>query len=247
MLAARLIRKPLALAGRLAAGVLLFAPFAHAQTPPSHVPRPTLRPDAEGYCQNTEFIGWSRDGAEAAYAESYCRQPPPDAAYDTLYRVTRDGRIKSWLIGAEAGADMKADTRARLLYGDVLRKAGAAAPQGHLTARAAIDGDQLVVSFVAGKKAKGVTAPEPVSRPIQLPYPGWELAKAPTVAAIHWSPDGGALAVTVKAVRKEPGGGRLPVAGVHFIEIAPLARPTNANAPMPVTAPAKKPVPPRAP
>lgn len=188
-------------------------------------PAPTLTPDAEGYCQHAEFLGWSSDGVRAALAESYCRQPPPDAAFDTLFLVSREGRVLHWFIGPEAGASLPADTRARLVFGETFRRSGAKSPSGDLTARATVTGVSLAVSFLA----KDTPAPAPMTREVKLPYPEWPLVGVPLVGEIFWSPDGGALAVTVKALRREPGGGTLAVAAVALFQLKPLPKASTAG------------------
>jgi hypothetical protein len=222
-----------ALAAWLLAAPVAAAPAAPvpAAPPAAAAAKPSLTPDKEGFCQQTEFIGWASDGSEAAYAESFCRQPPPDAAFDTLYRVGRDGKLHFWLIGDQSGATLATDTRARLLFGTSVRKAGPKAPAGPLSATAKIEGDYLLVTFTSSDK--DVKAPAPVSRELALPYAKWPYVKAPSVGELFWSPDGGALAVTLKAVRKEPAGGKLPVAAVAFVELRPLPAPAPVAAPKP--------------
>ncbi len=210
----------------------LAAPTPAGLPTPVAVPHPaipSLKPDREGYCQKTDFVGWSKDGSEAAIGESYCKDPPPDAAWDTLFRLTRDGRIKSWLIGPQAGARLKPETRGRLLFGQVYRMPGARAPRGPFSADAKVDGAYLIVAFRS--KNPKVPAPPPVNRALKLPYAKWPTVKPAHVGRLYWSPDGGALAVTVDAVKREPRGGRLEVAEVVLFEIAPLGR-AHARAPL---------------
>lgn len=204
------------LAPGVAAALLgLVAPPAGA-APPRTIdrpkPHPALPADAAGYCQRTEFLGWSEDGTQAAYSESYCRSPPPDAAFDALNLVARDGTILRRIVGKEAGATLPPETRARLLLERFHRREGAKAPDGRV-AKAAIAGTTLRLE-VPGTAA--------FSAPLVLPYAAWALAAPPTVAGIYWAPDSRAVAVEVRAVRREPGGGSLTVGAVYFAEAPPV-------------------------
>lgn len=201
----------------LAAGVWIAPEDALANDPAQDEPAPTLPADKDGYCQRTEFIGWSADGSRAAYSVSYCRQPPVDAAYDTLFVTARNGAVKQWFTGAQAGATMAVETRARLLFGEFFRKAGAKAPKGALSAQVRLEGEYLLVSFASADE--NVKAPRPLSQALQLPYPEWPDLQPPKPGAVYWSPDGQALAITLEGVKKTPAGGRLPVRSIYFAEL----------------------------
>jgi hypothetical protein len=210
----------------LGASVLVLAGAAAQAAPPRRVegagPRPSLRPDAAGYCQRTEFLAWSADGTQAAYSESYCAEPPPDAPYDALNLVARDGTILQRTVGAQAGAALGRETRGRLLFAQPVRKEGAKGPDGRV-ARVTTSGDSLRLEL------PGLA---PFAAPLALPYPTWPLAEPPKVAGVYWAPDGRALAVEVRAARREPRGGKLGVSAVYFAEApAPAAAPTPAKAP----------------
>src|SRR5690606_22375909 len=108
-------------------------------------PVPLLKPDADGHCQRTEFVGWSSDGSEAAYSVSYCREPPPDVAYDTLLVVDRKGVPKRWLVGEESGATLPVEKRGEKL-GSFTRRDSTRSPDRSLTAVPMVKGDRLLVT-----------------------------------------------------------------------------------------------------
>lgn len=177
-------------------------------------PVPLLTPDADGYCQRTEFVGWSSDGSEAAYSVSYCREPPPDVAYDTLLVVDRKGVPKRWFVGEESGATNPVQARAEKL-GGFQRNESTRSPDRSLTAVPVVKDNRLLVTLVRAEGPGEVI--EELSAPAVLPYSGWKVVSPPKADAVYWSPDGGALAVEVRAVKRKPTGGTLPVATVVFV------------------------------